>query len=340
MKESIYQLICDNITDGILNEGFSLPDEDSDDSSVIWAPGAMDGVTMYHVMRSELDTSQIKELEKTLRSAADGNYSEADALFYEWTKNNRAISVIDDLQKYVIDHSTELDAENVFRTAISLMLDSTHIECVKIGMELMELFKVNDEDIREVIRNLGLYDEFTVFSVWNMQKWENGNDEIFALAKKVHSWGRIHAVECLAPETEEIRHWLLTEGTVNDVMNAYSALTCWQKSGAEEILFGQPTPEEYKGIITLIDGLLDEGPVPGISTLDDAEAVLLRFLEIAPQYDLSAQDYEVILAVLRWADNEDVPFPAVSAACNEILHSPACPRAVKEAIRDGKDVKQ
>ena len=94
-----------------------------------------------------------------------------------------------------------------------------------------------------------------------------------------HGWGRIHAVEHLKPDTEEIRHWLLTEGTINSVTNSYSALTCWYKSQAESILFGQPTPEEYKGITILIEGLLNEGPVQGISALKNAEQVLQRFLE-------------------------------------------------------------
>ena len=46
------------------------------------------------------------------------------------------------------------------------------------------------------------------------------------------------------PDTEEIRRWLLLEGTENDVMAAYSALTVWEKCGAEELLKGRPAPEE------------------------------------------------------------------------------------------------
>ena len=336
MEKSIYQQICDHITDGILDESFSLQDEDPDGAPFKWAPGAMDGVAMYHMQHSGLDASQAKGMAKALKSAASGNYPEAEGLFNVWTKENRAISVIDELQKYVIDHSARLDAGNVFQTALSMMLHSTHIECVKIGMELMELFLVNDEKVREVIRRLGLYDEFTIFAVWNMQKWEDGNSEIFKLAKKVHSWGRIHAVERLEPETDEIRHWLLTEGTVNGVVNAYSSLTCWQKANAEEILFGQPTEEEFKGITTLIDGLLDEGPVPGISELEDAENMLLRFLEIAPHYNLTDQDYDVILSVQHWADDEDVQLPSVSAACDKILRSSSCTDTIRDAVKECK----
>ena len=304
MEKSIYQLISDNITGGALKEGFALPDEDPDDASVKWAPGAMDGVTIYHMHHQALDELQKKKMEEAVQSAAGGNYQEADSLFYEWTKTNRAVSVIDELQEYVIGHSSELDAENVYQTALFMMLQSGHTECVKIGLELMELFKANDDNVKEIIRRLGLYDEFTVFAVWNMQKWESGNDEIFNIAKKVHGWGRIHAVERLEPATDEIRHWILTEGSFNVVMRAYSALTCWIKADAREILFGNPTQDEYKGILMLIGALIDEGPVQGISALDDAMEVIMRLLEITPEYDLTVQDYDEILLIRNWAEDE------------------------------------
>ena len=207
------------------------------------------------------------------------------------------------------------------------------IECVKVGLALLELFSEPEDRIKEIIRRLGLYDEFTIFSVWNMQKWENGNSEIFSLAQKTHSWGRIHAVERLEPETDEIRHWLLTEGTVNDVVNAYSSLTCWQKSGAEEILFGNPTQEDFKGIVTLVEGLLDEGPVPGISELENAESILLRFLELAPEYSPGINEYETILSVREWAEDEDVNLSSVSKAGDSVLHSPLKNRLKKFAAQ-------
>lgn len=166
-----------------------------------------------------------------------------------------------------------------------------------------------------------------------MQKWDGGNDEIFALAKKVHSWGRIHAVERLEPETDEIRCWLLTEGTINEVVNAYSSLTCWQKSGAEEILAGQPTREEFKAISPLIEGILDEGPVPGISELENAEAVILRFLQLSSEYTLGADEYDVILAIRHWAEDEDVNLPSVYSSCDQILHSQACTDTILAASK-------
>ena len=339
MEKSIYQQIADHISDGVLDDAFSLPDEVVGLSPLRFAPGAFDGLCVYHMGRGALDADAAKQMAVALKATAKGNYSEADTLFHEWTKDHRTVSYIDDLQNYVLDHAEKLDPGKVHSVAMSLVLHSDHIECVKVGLALLELFGEPEEGIKEIIRRLGLYDEFTIFSVWNMQKWENGNSEIFSLAQKTHSWGRIHAVERLEPETDEIRRWLLTEGTVNDVVNAYSSLTCWQKSGAEEVLFGNPTQEEFKGIVTLIEGLLDEGPVPGISQLENAEDILLKFLELMPGYSPGIDEYETVLSVREWAEDEDVSLTSVSKACDGILHSPSCTAAIEAAVKEGSGLR-
>ena len=302
MKKSVYQTICDNITDGVLDPAFSIPEEDPDPSGLRFAAGALDGICMYHGKQGGLTAKEAKKMARALKCAGAGDYEGTDALFAEWTKDNRAVSIVDELQKYVIDHARVLDSGNVFRTALSLVTRSTHIECVKIGLELLELLQISNKNVKEIIRRTGLCEEFTLFVVWNMMKWENGNEEIFRLAKKVHSWGRIHAVERLQPDTEEIRCWLLMEGTVNGVLNSYSSLACWQKSRAEAVLFGHPTVEEYKAIGMMIEGLLDEGPAPGISQLGNAEEILQRFLDISANYDRTVQNDELILSIRQWME--------------------------------------
>ena len=334
MEKSIYRMICENINDGVLNEGFSLSDEGL--PGVSFAPGAFDGMCIYHMGYSGLNAAETKQMAQAIKYASDGDYEKADDLFAEWTKRNRAVSVVDDLQKYVIDHQNELNLGNICNTALSMVRSSWHAECVKIGLELLELFRVDEEDIREMIRNLSLYEEFSLFALWNIRKWEDGNQEVFELAKKLGSWGKIHAVEILQPQTEEIRRWLLFEGTFNEVVNAYSAYTCWQKSGAEEILSGQPSEETYKALLKLINALLDEGPVRGISLLEDPEKTLLRLTELAGQYELDTDDYQVFLSLRHWADDREEPIRSLSSACIDLLHSEHCLRLVREAVKRGK----
>jgi hypothetical protein len=95
---------------------------------------------------------------------------------------------------------------------------------------------------------MGVYDEFTYYSARTLSKgsWPKGNEELFILAKNVHGWGRIHAVEWIKPETQEIKDWLLFEGADNTVIPQYSANICLQKAEAENRLEGDLSTREYK----------------------------------------------------------------------------------------------
>ncbi len=79
MRKSIYEMICENITEeGVLREDFALPQED--DSAVRWAPGAQDGVILYHMGMEGVDAAAGKQMARALKQAASGNYPETDAL--------------------------------------------------------------------------------------------------------------------------------------------------------------------------------------------------------------------------------------------------------------------
>ena len=341
MSKSIYQLICDNLKDGMLPEGFSIPEPDSPDEFT-WSPGSKDGVTLFYGMgNAGLNSAAARTMARALKAAAGKRYEEADSIFASLCTEYRAVSIIDKLQKYVVDHNRHLDPCNVYQMARLLILSSANIECVKIGLALMELFGEPSEDDKTMIRRIGLYDEFTLFAVWNMQKWETGNEDIFYLAKHTYSWGRIHAIRHLEPETEDIRRWIFTEGTMNGVINAYSALTCWQKSDAEAILFGSMTAEEYDAMVILIAALLDEDPAPGLSTLEDPCRILRQFLQQSGNFHLSWKDYDVIWTISRWLedyDNEGSNAADLIAGCDVMLHSEACRAAVAEAVKTGRAI--
>lgn len=318
MPKSIYQLICDHIADGVLEPSFSLSNEITDSAALPFADGARDGIYMYHMHHTALTPAQSRGMGKALRVAATGGFEEAQGLLSAWTKECPIVGSINQMHKYVLDYADRLDASKMFHTARSLMLFSANAECVKAGIALMELYDL-DERTKEIIRRLGLCNEFTLFALWNMRGWENGNQEVFSLAQKVHGWGRIHAVECLQPETDEISRWFLLDGVRNNIMSAYSALPCWYKAEAEKVLFGKPSAEEYKGIAAIIDGLLDEGPVTGISGLENAQEVLARFVEITPECAPGPEEYRVIESVKEWAENQGGSFLSIAAACSRIL---------------------
>ena len=47
LPQSIYEYICERLTDGHLPEGFGLPPAYTGEKGIMFAPGAMDGIMMY-----------------------------------------------------------------------------------------------------------------------------------------------------------------------------------------------------------------------------------------------------------------------------------------------------
>ena len=335
--KSLYDLISESVVDGELPGSFSLPSKGV--NGLMFADGAMDGIGIFHTAGQNADENIKNKMGEALRAAASGDNKKAEALFTELGKAARARSAIDDFQKYILEHKQELDPTNVYKYAVYAVTRSFDIECVKYGMSILELFNTDtNEELKNVVRTLGLSEEFAQFAMFIMLTWQDGNNELFRMAQKVHGWGRIEAIEKLKPETEEIKRWLLLDGVHNNIIPAYSAYECWSKSGAEEVLKAGPTREEFAGIRDIIEGLLDEGPCEGISLLDNAEDMLVRFLEQAKELSDSIQDYYVIRSIKITYEDDENADPRIIALCNELLDSDNCKALVAEAVKRGEYV--
>ena len=333
-QKSIYELISDNIINGKLDENFVLPDDS--EGPVKFAAGAMDGMCVYHMGPHEMTTEDYNILEKSVAAVAKGDFEQTDKLWAELGKSARAIQVVDQFQQYIQEHADEIDVKAAYPCVFDIVCKSNNKESIKFALEFMELLDTSQDFIMDVVRTIGLSDEFTIFSAWIMRGWDNGNNELFELAQKVDGWGRIHIIELLEPDTEEIRKWLLTEGTKNDVVYAYSALTCWEKSDAEERLYNSDLSyEEYSGLLTLTDALLDEGPVWGISKIDNADEILSDIVSRANEYTLSIDDYENIRRISVSTNDK---YPLGKQACDVLLFSDRCRLTVEKAITEGKGI--
>ena len=54
MKKAVYTLLCENMENGKLKQDFALPEEyEVSDSPIRYAPGARDGISIYHTALSE-----------------------------------------------------------------------------------------------------------------------------------------------------------------------------------------------------------------------------------------------------------------------------------------------
>lgn len=331
--QSLYDIIKSALKDSALPDSFSLPRDPS--VKVPFADGAYDGIALYHMGASKMSDEAKELMIKAVQTASNGDIEAAEHLFAELGKTERAIRLIDEFQDYIIANRDSIPAEELYKFAMYAVTRSCDTECVKFGLSILELLNIRDnEEIKAIVTVLGLSEEFTLFSVFVMLGWSDGNEKIAYLARMTHGWGRIHAIERLKPDTEEIRRWLLHEGVHNTVQPAYSALTCWNKSGAAEILrsSSELSDKDYHGIRDIIDALLDEGPCAGISAVENSEETLELFLNKASGRELNADDY----AVIRNIRNYDGENGKIAALCGGILNTEKCRECVHNAVKNGE----
>lgn len=294
MSIPIYELIKKASVNGEIPRDFSIFIKQED---IVFADGAKDGICIYHFGPQEISDEDYQIMCDAIKAINQKDFDLADKLFIDLSERVTAVSIIDKLQQYVFDIKDKLDANTIYDYCIRLITTSDNIECVKYGLSILELMNTNDDQTRNIIKTLALSDEFTFFCIYIMKKWPDGNQEIFDTAKKVYGWGRIFAVRelrALDPYYDEIRKWLLEEGIDNDVMRSYSALDVWRNGNVGSTLYTHPTPKQLAYIRDIIDALLDEGPVIGISALDKKEEIIMVFLNELNKIDLSQDDKIVI----------------------------------------------
>lgn len=277
-----------------LPEGFSLPALDDEKLSK-FADGAIDGIFIYHTEHQSISDDAKKTMANAMMAVGKENRDEAKMLFEELGTKARAVSAIEDLQNYIIGHRNSVSAESLVKFALYTIYNTKDRESLKFALSMLELVKLEDDNMKDMLRILGLSDEFTLFVIFIMQQWENANEEIFRLARKTKGWGRIHAIERLIPDTPEIRDWLLREGINNNVLPAYSAINCWEGSEAENLLFAADlSAENFSSISRLIAALLDEGPCPGISEIEKGDEVIKAYLRKAREMPSDCIDGAVL----------------------------------------------
>ena len=217
LDKAIYDIIKENLVDDELPESFSLasyyePKTGDKSVEVQYFDGAFDGITLYHIGRSHVSEDSLLLIDQLMHEVSDGDLDAAFLTLELFSETNSAIGSIDEFEGYIMDNTDWIDPVNLYNFATEC-LTGADVELVKFGFEIMEIFSEPSDGMKDFMRTLGLCEEFTLFLLFNIiTNWRNANSEIFAIAKKTHGWGRIHAVERLIPDDDEIKNWMIFEG--------------------------------------------------------------------------------------------------------------------------------
>jgi hypothetical protein len=298
---SIYETIREALTpEGRLPRNYEIPHKEAPPNELRWMVGAKDGAFVHHV--SPKPTEEV--INKTIGFLKAGKPNKIPAVF----KKLSVIDLIDPLLSAIRENANDIGSRMVCEYAQFLAFESDDEELVKLGIALLGLFDWSEyPETREKIITLGLYEEFTLYVVVQAQNWDKWNDALFRIAQNVDGWGKIHAVERLKPETDEIKDWILCHGCENAVMDAYLGLVSANKGDMIGTLRRDDLDAEmFDSICVVIDALMDEGPTAGISEYEHAEEALLRFLRFADRYAVTLRHIWHILNVADFLDSAEI----------------------------------
>jgi hypothetical protein len=324
--------------DGKLPHMFSLEEKHAP-NQIGFMPGAMDGAGIFHAGRGN-EEKPVKEivhlLKKYFKTGGERYIAGVEAVL----SGGRTISMIDPILQSLREDHKGIDPNKMVNLCFNTIKTSGNIELIKAGIGLLGLFDLgNSGEAAEVITTLALYDDFTLYAVVAASNWTNGNRIIFQIAKNVAGWGKIHAVERLEPENEEIREWILRSGCANSVADAYLGLVCATKGGLISALRQETVdPGMFDSIAVIVDALLDEGPVHGISEYEHAREALTRFLGHARQHATGIEHLWGILNLQDWAENSGVDYKDdIFSGCAEIINRADWQDKIMSAVKRHSD---
>ena len=292
----------------------------------------MDGVFLYHTARNE---DSIEPLKDIIFQISEGKFEEADNNLNNL--NFSMVSIKIPLLKWIFQERENINADNLYKFAISQLTTSKNKECIKFSLSVLSLIGVeNDAETLEKIKILALSDEFTLYCLNIIEHLENSNNEIFEIAKKVKGWGRIHSIPYLEVTNNEIKEWILEKGCHNEVVPSYTALTCAKKINLLEILNEENiSNKRFNNISYLVAALLDEGAATGISALENKEVLIEKYLEKAKDLSSSEDDYHTVMMIKEYIeDSEDINNDFIKT-CDEILTSEKTENKIKELMEEG-----
>ena len=335
---SIYELIKTSIqSNGELPEDFKLPSKDP--NGIPWADGAMDGVFIYHTVRNEENIDALKNI---VFQISERKFEEAQTNLdkLDFSMISRRYSLLN----WIIQEEEKINLNNLYEFATFQLTNSKNIELIKFCLSVLTIMNIEtDKDTIEKVKTLALSDEFTlycldilVYCLDILVQLEDLNEEIFEIAKKVKGWGRIYIIEYLQATNNEIKEWILEEGCHNDVLPAYTAYTCAEKINLIEILNQDKiSNKKFNDISYLMNALLDESAIKGISALENRELLIERYLEKAKTLSSTEDDYHAVMTLKEYIKNNKEINDELIKICDEILNSEKTRNNVKELLKEG-----
>jgi len=127
---------------------------------MLFAPGAMDGIMIYHGGRAGdgLDEAVVDEINiigQYLNTDDEGCIFKLETILSKY----RALHIVDQMLNGIRENPEDMDLRKLIEFAFETAKTSDNFELVKVCISMLGLFDLEKyESIRNVVATLGLYD--------------------------------------------------------------------------------------------------------------------------------------------------------------------------------------
>lgn len=333
MSTSLFELISDNIqSNGMLPEDFRLTKGAFSPKlgNARLVDGALDGMYLFHDLP---ENSDIEGLTEVINEASQHDFDSADYDLHDFfsDENCRMLPLVEKLESWVNDHTDTIDAEALFEFAANIIIKTANPECLKFALVLLEMMDTEDNDaVKEVVRSLSRSDELTLFCIYVAETWKDSTEAILDFAKHTRGWGRIHCVEHIDAVSGKVKDWLFREGVRNTIGSSYSARTVAEKISLSKV-FGNPNFNhgDYLLARPIMEGLLNEGSLQGISSMEDRTDIIKGYLK---QSEKHPQNMDTIGTLLDLRDYLSNNIFTESGKLGETLDKLLASEAIKQEV--------
>jgi hypothetical protein len=280
---SLYQFIQlhrDPETGRLTPDATPLPDEPAARrfSRLRWVPGALEGLGTRH-MQWDGSTKAAEAI--TLLSQIAAGSPSAEAALYELLRGDDVVTFYNDALDFASARIADAEPK-LHDFARRLATQSRDRGPVKFGIAM--LGSMGDEADLEIVRTLGLHDEFGLYAAGAIAELAPQRQQaLYEMAQKLKGWGRIEAVTLMtATPDAKLRRWLLTEGFRNDVTPQYLAYHCAtiaDLADAMEDRANLADVEFLSRVSDLIQSLIRPGPSRDSQTYEHTPDVAIAYLQ-------------------------------------------------------------
>ena len=118
----ILAIIRENLdSEGRLPRDFNLPQDPDDESGILFADGAQDGITYFHTPPRELNDEDADLLVDALNAMVGGHADTADELFLKLTKTRRALEFWGGLSSIVEENASTINPIHAYSYGMHLI---------------------------------------------------------------------------------------------------------------------------------------------------------------------------------------------------------------------------